>query len=420
MWLCATGSCGAGADIEGGHHISQVCGHSLAARNQIKIRARIRILGVYAIFFTCRLQISSKYCYYPLGNEKKIKMESTTAYLGSEMESTLQYTALPDRAAREAENLFVSEGLVEERMKKLATVQPREADKDGDTETLDNVVFTHHFISVPGDYETVSFHYVEAGPKDGETTVFLHGIPDSWFQWHHQMSFLAGMGHRCIAPDLKGYGQSDKRTGDYRHEGAADQLFGMLKKVGLTKFNLVTHDRGTVQGDYIVAKYPNSVLRYGRGEQHLYNYNPVLSPQGEMFAEAPRTGMMDDPKRFVILLYTSIAIKPIPDAEMKRVIQEYSYPGINRAVPRYFNSSSFRAEWLDRRNRLLASWRCPVLIMQGYESKTQPREFYEDARTYIPNAKEVALHFLPGGHFWTLETPDETNEGLCKLLAMPL
>jgi pimeloyl-ACP methyl ester carboxylesterase len=194
----------------------------------------------------------------------------------------------------------------------------------------------------------------------------------------------------------------------------------MLTQIGLTKFNLVTHDRGTVQGDYIVAKHPDSVLRYGRGEQHLYNFNPVLAPQGEIFMNAPYTGIMADPVRFVCFVYAWIAKRSIPDTEFTRVIQEFSYPGITRAVPRYFNSSSFRAEWLDRRNRLLNLWKCPVMIMQGYESRTQPREFYENSREYIPNATSVAVEYMPGGHFWTFESPDETTKVIRKLLATPI
>ena len=77
------------------------------------------------------------------------------------------------------------------------------------------VTFTHHFVTAPGDAEYLTWHYVEAG--SGEPIVFLHGIPDSWYQWHPQMAALAST-HRCIAVDLKGYGQSDKRPGDYRHE----------------------------------------------------------------------------------------------------------------------------------------------------------------------------------------------------------
>lgn len=274
-------------------------------------------------------------------------------------------------------------------------------------------------LEVPGDYETVLFHYVEAG--SGEAIVFLHGIPDTWFQWHHQMAALAKR-YRCVAFDLKGYGQSEKKPGDYRHEGVAEQMYGAFEKIGLaaSKFNIVAHDRGSVQADYIVAKHAEKVLRYGRGEQHLYHFHPMLAPQGEIFMNAPWTGMMEDPKHFVVWLYTWISERPIPDQEFIRVIQEFSYPGIVRAVPRYFNSSTFRSEWLDRRNRLLGAIKCPVVIMEGYSSKTQPREFYEKSRDYIPNAKDVKVAYLPGGHFWTMESPTETTEAIRQLLAMPV
>jgi pimeloyl-ACP methyl ester carboxylesterase len=224
--------------------------------------------------------------------------------------------------------------------------------------------------------------------------------------------------HRCIAPDLKGYGQSEKGPGNYTHEGASEQLFAMLKLTQVDPFNLVTHDRGTVQGDYIVANHPEAVLRYGRGEQHLFNFNPNVAPQGDIFMQAPYTGMMEDATRFVCWVHGWVGGKPIIDEEFERCIQEHSYPGISRAVPRYFNSSTFRSEWLDRRNRLLNAWKCPVLIMQGYNSKSQPREFYERSREYIPNAKDVAVTYIPGGHFWTMENPKETTEAIKKLLTM--
>lgn len=56
--------------------------------------------------------------------------------------------------------------------------------------------------------------------------------------------------------------------------------------------------------------------------------------------------------------------------------------------------------------------------MQGYDSKTQPQEFYEQAREYIPNASSVAVRYMDGGHFWTLESPDGTTETIRALLAM--
>lgn len=331
--------------------------------------------------------------------------------------SGYEYTELPDRAKEIQAKFLPPEDKISERMEHFSYVHPREGDKDGDAEVIDGVTFTHHFVDAPGDYETVNWHYVECGTKGAESIVFLHGIPDSWFEWCHQMAALSPDYH-CIAVDLKGYGQSDKKGGDYRHEGVAEQLWTMLQQIGVKQFNLVTHDRGTAQADFIAANHPESVLRYGRGEQHLFHFNPALAPQGDLFMDAPYNGIMDDPKRLVLWGYTWLTMRPIPDKEMERVIQEFSYPGITKAVPRYFNSSSFRQEWLARRDRLLAAWKCPVMILQGYESKTQPREFYEDAKICIPNAKSVEVRYIPGGHFWSKESPDETTEAIRELLKM--
>jgi pimeloyl-ACP methyl ester carboxylesterase len=331
------------------------------------------------------------------------------------MTSSLIYSELPARAQEVLAKFFPDEEKIATRVAQFADVEPRGGDSDGDQEVLDGVTFTHHFVDAPGDQETVKFHYVEAGV--GEPIVFLHGIPDSWYQWHHQMAALSAT-NRCIGIDLKGYGQSEKTAGDYRHKGAAEQLVAALDIIGVDRFNIVAHDRGTVQADYIAANHPDRVLRYGRGEQHLYHFHPDLAPQGPMFAEAPRTGMMEDPVRFVVWLYTWVSKIQIPDDEMRRTIQEFAYPDINRAVPRYFNSSTFRQEWLERRDNLLAQWKCPVMVMQGYDSKSQPREFYKDARDYIPNAAEVAVEYIDAGHFWSMERPDDVTALLKKLLQM--
>jgi pimeloyl-ACP methyl ester carboxylesterase len=330
--------------------------------------------------------------------------------------STLPYSQIPERAAKILESFFPDEGLIAKRVAEFTGVTPREPDADGTTEVLDGVTFTHHTVDVTGDKELVRFHWAECGA--GEPIVFLHGIPDSWFQWHHQMAALSSE-YRCVGIDLKGYGQSEKAPGDYRHEGAAEQLVRALDAIGIDRFNLITHDRGTVQADYIAANHPDRVLRYGRGEQHLYHFHPDLAPQGPMFAEAPRTGLMDDPRRFVVWVHTWLSTITILDEEMRRTIQEFSYEDCFRAVPRYFNSSTFRQEWIDRRERLLGAWICPVMILQGFESKTQPREFYENAREYIPNAADVTVRYLrSAGHFWSMESPEETTGYIRELLQM--
>jgi hypothetical protein len=94
----------------------------------------------------------------------------------------------------------------------------------------------------------------------------------------------------------------------------------MLQLFSVHKFNLITHNRGTAQADFIAASHLEAVLCYARGEQHLYHFNPILVLQSDTFRDAPRAGLMENPKRFALFVYTWIAKVPIPDKEMVRVI----------------------------------------------------------------------------------------------------
>ena len=325
--------------------------------------------------------------------------------------SQLDYTPVPERAlsAMAAEQPRMAN--VPEQLAKFASVTPLEGNRDGEVEVIGDAEVVHRFVEAEGDSETVRWHFVEAG--EGEPVVFLHGLPESWFMWHRQIAALAKT-NRVIAIDLKGYGQSDKKTGDYRQEGVAAQLLNLLDKLNLDRFNLVTHDRGTAIADYLGANNPSRVLRYLRGEQHLYHFHPDLSPQELLFTDPARSVILGQPHSIVLGAYTSIAHYPIADDDVSRTIQEFSYPQIGWAVPRYFGASSFRKEWIDRRTRLMQAWDFPVLVMQGYHDPRQPREFYEGIEGHMPNAK-IAL--IDAGHFFVFENPDETTKVISDFLA---
>jgi pimeloyl-ACP methyl ester carboxylesterase len=286
---------------------------------------------------------------------------------------------------------------------------------DGDVEYLGDVAATHRFVDAPGDSETVRWHYVEAGPVDAEPVVFLHGVPDSWFQWSPA---IAGLGHehRCICVDLKGYGQSDKRTGDYRQEGVAEQLIALFDTIGIDRFSLVTHDRGTPPADHIVARLGDRVIRYGRGQQHLWHLHPVLHPQERMFTAPTAPFVLGDARTMVIVAYVALSSKSVGDDVLRRLIAEFSFAGIASAVPRYFHSSSFRQEFVDRRTRLIDAWRCPVLLLQGKDDPGQPHEFYTDPNVLARLPEGSDVHLFEAGHFWPLEAPDEMVEVLDAFL----
>jgi pimeloyl-ACP methyl ester carboxylesterase len=323
----------------------------------------------------------------------------------------LEYTEIPERARAELAAEQDRRAETRERLARFTGIAPTTGNADGEVEILGSTEVRHRFVEAEGDSETVRWHLVEAG--EGEPVVFLHGVPESWFMWHRQIDALAGR-FRVIAVDLKGYGQSDKKTGDYRQEGVAEQLLALLDELGLDRFNLVTHDRGSVIADYLGANHPERVLRYLRGEQHLYHFNPELAPQELLFTDPARSTILANPHALVVSAYTGLTKFPIADADIARTIQEFSYPRISWAVPRYFNASSFRKEWIDRRTRLMAAWDFPVQIMQGYHDPRQPREFYDGVEQQMPNAR---VRFIDAGHFFVFENPLETTELISEFLS---
>lgn len=273
---------------------------------------------------------------------------------------------------------------------------------DGETEDTGRLAVTHRFVEAPGESETVRWHFVEAG--EGPVLLLMHGIPQSWCMWRPILPELAKH-FRCIAIDLKGYGQSDKGRGDYRHEGVADQVVALLDTLGIDRFNLFSHDRGTVQADFIAAKQADRVIRFVRGSQHLIHFHPDLAPQELMFTDLETRGILQDPVKVFEWGFGRLCKYPIAKPDVIRAIQEFSRPGTGLAVERYFQSSTFRKDWIDRRTRLIPAWTAPMLILQGSDEPPMPVENYEGLEEYLPDAR---VELVDGGHFYVEENPTDT------------
>lgn len=88
-------------------------------------------------------------------------------------------------------------------------MQHRPALTDVTPTTIEGVDVEHRFVDV-GD---VTLHVAIAGPADGHPLILLHGFPEAWFGWKHQIPALAAAGFRVVAPDQRGYNLSEKPAG---------------------------------------------------------------------------------------------------------------------------------------------------------------------------------------------------------------
>ena len=195
------------------------------------------------------------------------------------------------------------------------------------------VRFEHKNSTING----LKWHWVEAG--SGDPVVLLHGIPESWKCWIHQIPTLATQ-FKVYAIDLKGYGQSDKKDGDYSMNNVAKEVIDLLDHIGIYKFRIAGHDWGVAISDNIIDQIPDRVERYVRCCLSLHNYDPRNSLHHQWNSENPESAsrLMDKSEAYVKVWFES-SCKPdlIPNKkELNEIIKEFSYPGTGGAVPRYF------------------------------------------------------------------------------------
>ena len=124
-------------------------------------------------------------------------------------------------------------------------------------ETLRGVELADRYADL-GD---VRLHYVEAG--EGPLVLLLHGFPQFWYQWRHQVPALVEAGFRVVAPDMRGYNLSDKPPGvrPYRLELLARDVKRLILACGEGKADVVGHDWGAIAAWIAAMRYPGRVGR---------------------------------------------------------------------------------------------------------------------------------------------------------------
>lgn len=97
----------------------------------------------------------------------------------------------------------------------------------------------------------------------GAPVVFLHGFPEAWISWRHAMSAFAAAGRAVVAPNLRGYGGSDKPRGvaAYRIERLSADVIGLARALGHDSIDLVGHDWGGAIAFDVAARAPRLVRK---------------------------------------------------------------------------------------------------------------------------------------------------------------
>lgn len=284
--------------------------------------------------------------------------------------------------------------------------------------------WAHREISANG----ARFHIVEAGT--GPLVLLLHGFPEFWWSWRHQLVGLAAAGFRAVAPDLRGYGASDKPPRGYDAYTLSADVAGMVRALGEREAVLVGADWGgalawsvaalhrQVVRTLVVVAMPHplrlrTALATNRGGQ-LSAARHIAALQVPRLAERR---LLDGDAALVGHLLNGWGGADFPDPETERRCREaIQIPGVAHCASEYFRwavRSQSRPSGHHFARLLRNPITAPTLHLHGAADPCMLAATAMGSGRYVAGRYEWRL--LAGvGHFPHQEQPALITEALCR------
>ena len=268
------------------------------------------------------------------------------------------------------------------------------------------------------DGTSLRLHYVDEGPRDGAQVLLLHGEPSWAFLYRKVIAGLVAKGCRVIAPDLIGFGRSDKPAdrGDYTYERHVAWMSQWLTELDLKGLTLFCQDWGGLIGLRLVAAFPerfagvvvaNTGLPTGGGMTDGFkawlNFSQSVPqmPIGMLI----NGGTMRDLSPEEVAAYDA----PFPDESYKEGAR--IFPALVPITPEHASVEENKAAWA-----VLETFEKPfVTAFSDADPITRGGEAMFLAR--VPGTKGVAHTTLKGGHFVQEDSPSEIASLLDGLVA---
>ncbi len=277
----------------------------------------------------------------------------------------------------------------------------------------------HHTATVNG----LKMHYVEAG--EGRPVVLLHGFPETWFCWRHQIPALAET-YRVLAPDLRGYGATAKPATGYDKRTMANDIFSLMQHCGFENAAIVGHDRGARVATRLAKDHPKAVERLvvmdNIPTRVIFHRMNAETARGHWFfifnnvqdlPEALITGREELWLRFI---FSSWCYNPelFTDEEIAVYVKAFAKPGALRGAFSDYRAGQEDVAQDDADADTLIE--CPTLVLWGedFDLGGKMWDFREIWKKMATRASFVSIPQC--GHLPHEEKPDVVNRELLKFL----
>ena len=278
-----------------------------------------------------------------------------------------------------------------------------------------------HFAALEG----VRLHYVSAGPQDGSPVLLLHGFPEFWYGWRHQIPALAAAGYRVIAPDQRGYNLSD-RLGDWRAydmELLAGDMLQLMQHLGYEKVHLVGHDWGAQVAWWLAIFHPErfhdlTILNvphpFVMSRNLRKNRRQLLKSWYIFFFQIPwlpefLLGLGDN-AGLANLLRRSGKPGTFTDEDIARYREAWRQPGAKRGMLNWYRAIMRRASQAMPRGTI----DLPTLILWGEQDVALSLEMAEQSAALC---SDVRLKTFPEATHWVAsDAADAVNAELLAFL----
>ncbi|MDX1634747.1 MAG: haloalkane dehalogenase [Marinobacter sp.] len=266
--------------------------------------------------------------------------------------------------------------------------------------------FAPNYLDVgPG----LRMHYIDEGHADQKPVVMLHGEPSWSYLWRHVIPPVSQAGHRVLAPDLIGFGKSDKPAdiNDYSYDNHLAWLNDWLTRLDLNNITLVCQNWGSLLGLRLVAEHPERFERIIVGNGMLPTGEggvPAMFTAWKAFARYSPWF----PVSRIIQLGTARTLSRAELAAYEAPFPSALYKAGARAFPRLVPVSAQdpaslanRAAW-----EVLKKWRKPfITCFSSGDPIHQGGDRY--LQRHIPGAHGQPHITLRGGHFLQEDSPED-------------